>query len=195
MKRKIFIILLLVVICVFTISGCQNNQSVNNIDNNLQIEIIDKMALSYIQSRQSETKFSVADEGLYFVYLRINVKNINSDGEDISFGSNYSDYYAKLDIGRAVNQGVYFEENKHLNDRIPYWCPLGDYEAWNKIVFATSNVDITIVEANQSREFFLAFLALESNKDYDLSLKIYKKSFLRDKIVGEINIGKIQITE
>ena len=68
----------------------------------------------------------------------------------MSFGSLDSDYYAKLDIGKAVDETVYFQDNQHLNDRIPYWCPLGDEESWEKIVFSTSLEDLTIQRNGQT---------------------------------------------
>lgn len=196
MKRKIFICLFILLL-VFIFTGCEDNQSNidSNIDNNLEIQVIDKMALSYIQSRQSDAKFIFEDKDLYFVYIKILVKNVNPNGENVSFGSLDSDYYAKLDIGKAVDETVYFQDNQHLNDRIPYWCPLGDEESWEKIVFSTSLEDLTIIKSNESREWFLAFVASKNNVDYDLNLKIYKNQFFKDEIVGEIKVGKIQITE
>lgn len=188
-----------VIIILFVSNGDkeeQNNEAekVDSVDNIFRLEIVDKMALSYIQSRQSDTKWTDENQEYYFIYLNITVENLTD--EIISFGASMSDYYAKLDIGRPVNQPVYFQENRHLNDRIPYWTKIGyDDPNWDNIVFFYANSSLTEIAPHAKRTFYLAFQSHKTYQNADLKLVIYESAFLTDPEVKTIDVGRIPISE
>lgn len=161
----------------------------------LDFSITDKMALTYLQFRQSSDKLYDSDGETYFVFIKLEVTN-KSD-EIVSFGSSSSDFYAKLDVGRAVNQPVFFSENVHLNYRIPFWTNIGYNDPnWNNIVFSTSAESLTNIKPKESRIFYLAFQTEISRSDYNLNLVLYKNSeklFGKDSIVKSLNVGVVNI--
>ena len=163
----------------------------------LDFTITDKMALTYIQSRAGNTKWADEDGEIYMVYIKLQVYNKSDD--IVSFGSSSSDFYVKLDIGRASNQPVYFQENKHLHDRIPYWTDAGyDDPNWDKIVFFYADESLTYIQPKQTKTFYLAFQAETKNADYNLNLVFYKNSdklFGKDSSVKTMNVGVVEILE
>lgn len=200
-KKKEILIVVFVVVLIAIISSLignlisgGNTEKENIVEDEFRLEIVDKMALTYIQSRQSDTKWTDEEGEYYFIYLNITVENLTD--EVISFGSDTSDYYAKLDIGRAVNQPVYFQENRHLNDRIPYWTDIGyDDPKWNNIVFFYADSSITEVEPHAKRTFYLAFQSHKTYKDEDLQLVIYKSQIFKDPEVKTFDVGVVPILE
>ncbi len=203
-KQVVSIVITAVVLIVIISSLLANSISADNsadnkgedevVANEFSLNIVDKMALTYIQSRSSDVKWTDEKGEYYYIYLNITVENLTENV--ISFGASSSDYYAKLDIGRAVNQPVYFQENRHLHDRIPYWTDIGyDDPKWDNIVFFYADSSLTEIEPYAKRTFYLAFQSHKNYANVDLQLVIYKSKFFKDPVVKTFDVGVIPILE
>ncbi len=200
MKKVIAFVLcvLLSLFCCTACDGSNSNDTLNTIEkklnSRLEITVKDKMALSYINSRFGDSKYEYQER--YFIYIKIEVKNIS--GATIEFGTADSDYYAKLDIGRAVDQPVYFQEATEANQRIPYWTsPDNGGANWDKILWFYASSDLVSIQAGKTKEFYLAFLNSTTNKNYNLNLNIYENTsvFFSDDVAKTINLGILEIVE
>ena len=206
MTRKKIIYIIIIICFMFSSASCSlyddnfsgsqssfsdNGKTTENLSDKLNIVVHETMAKEYIYSRYSEAKFVDEKHQNYILYIYLKVEN--KTDQRISFGSNYSSqYYANLNIADGKNIAVYFSENRHIGDRVPWVEPGNRVPEWQDIVFSTAAESETYIEPKSIRNFYLAYAVPFTNQDYDFSLKIFNE---KRNIVDTINIGNVPITD